>query len=129
MNILKTVLSLTGVGALLSVLTACSMFYVVPGYDPYVELDPPYIQHYQKPDTIGYTDPEQRWKDFQDCGVKKFNHGNLDLSVRYSGMTSEDVIKRNKAIRECIKKDKGYIFIKVTQCVDGKNDRLTGLCK
>ena len=127
MNILKTVLSLTSVGALLSVLTACSMFYVVPGYDPYVELDPPYIQQFQKPDTIGHTDPEQRWKDFQDCGVKNFNHGTLDINNRYPGMTSEDVTKRNKAIHDCID-NKGYIFIKVRQCVDGENNRLTGLC-
>lgn len=127
MNKLKTALSLTSVGLLLSVLTACSMFYVVPGYDPYVELDPPYIQQFQKPDTIGHTDPEQRWKDFQDCGVKNFNHGTLDINNRYPGMTSEDVTKRNKAIHDCID-NKGYVFIKVRQCVDGENNRLTGLC-
>ena len=108
-------------------LSACSAFYVVPGYNPYVSLDPPTIQHYQKPNTIGHTDPKQRWQDFQDCGVKNFRDGSLDFNNRYPGMTSEDVSKRSKAIRSCIK-NKGYIHLKNTECVDGKNNKLTGLC-
>ena len=37
-------------------LSACSAFYVVPGYSPYVSLAPPQIQRWQKSDTIGHTD-------------------------------------------------------------------------
>ncbi len=110
-----------------AVLSACSAFYVVPGYDPYVSLSPPYIQHFQKPDTIGRTNVDKRWQDFQSCGVKNFRDGSLDLSNEYPGMTTEDVIRRSKSIEACIDK-KGYIFIKTTECVDGKNNKLTGLC-
>ena len=108
-------------------LSACSAFYVVPGYDPYVSLSPPYIQHFQKPDTIGRTNVDKRWQDFQNCGVKTYRDGNLDLNTRYPGMTSEQVSKRRKSIEACIDK-KGYIFIKTTECVDGKNNKSTGLC-
>ena len=111
-----------------AILSACNTFNVVSGYSPYVSLNPPTIQHYQKPNTIGHTDPKQRWQDFQSCGVKKYFDGTLDFNTQYPGMTSEDVSKRSKAIRDCIKDKKGYVFIKTTQCVDGKNNKLTGLC-
>ena len=108
-------------------LSACSAFYVVPGYDPYVSLSPPYIQHFQKPDTIGRTNVDKRWQDFQSCGVKAYRDGNLDLNTRYPGMTSEQVSKRRKSIEACIHKN-GYIFIKPTECGDSQNNKLTGLC-
>ena len=108
-------------------LSACSAFYVVPGYSPYVSLAPPQIQRWQKSDTIGHTDSKQRWQDFQGCGVKNFRDGSLDLSNEYPGMTTEDVIRRSKAIRSCMK-NKGYIYLGETECVDGKNNKLTGLC-
>ncbi|MEC5211424.1 hypothetical protein RCH20_002508 [Psychrobacter sp. PL15] len=108
-------------------LSACSAFYVVPGYDPYVSLSPPYIQHFQKPDTIGHTNVDRRWQDFQSCGVKAYRDGNLDLNTRYPGMTSAQVSKRSEKIRSCMK-NKGYIYLGETECVDGKNNKLTGLC-
>ena len=109
------------------ILSACSAFYVVPGYDPYVSLSPPYIQHWQKPNTIGRTNVDKRWQDFQSCGVKKYFDGNLDLNNRYPGMTSNQVSERSNKIESCMD-NKGYIFIKTKECVDGKNNKLTGLC-
>ena len=64
------------------ILSACSAFYVVPGYSPYVSLAPPQIQGWQKADTIGRTNVDRRWQDFQDCGVKKYFDGTLDLNTR-----------------------------------------------
>ena len=110
-----------------AVLSACNTFNVVPGYSPYVSLNPPTIQHYQKPNTIGHTDPKQRWQDFQDCGVKNFRDGSLDLSNAYPGMTTEQIKQRSIAISSCME-NKGYIYLKNTECVDGKNNKLTGLC-
>lgn len=78
-----------------------------------MSLSPPYIQHFQKPDTIGRTNVDKRWQDFQNCGFKTYRDGNLDLNTRYPGMTSEQVSKRRKSIEACIDK-KGYIFIKTT---------------
>ncbi len=108
-------------------LSACSAFYVVPGYDPYVSLSPPYIQHWQKPDTIGRTNVDKRWQDFQNCGVKTYRDGSLDLNVVYPNMTIEQARQRSNKIESCMD-NKGYIFIKTTECVDGKNNKLTGLC-
>lgn len=108
-------------------LSACSAFYVVPGYDPYVSLAPPVIQGWQKADTIGHTNVDKRWQDFQSCGVKIYRDGNLDLTVRYPGMTTEQVKQRSIAISSCMK-NKGYIYLGETECVDGKNNKLTGLC-
>jgi len=118
-------LYILALGALLS---ACGAFNVVPGYSPYVSLSPPTIQRYQKPGSVGSTDTDQRWEDFKSCGVKSFNEGSLDFNTQYAGMSGEDVGKRSKSIRDCIKKDKGYVFINTKQCVDGKNNKLTGLC-
>ena len=108
-------------------LSACSAFYVVPGYSPYVSLAPPQIQGWQKADTIGRTNVDKRWQDFQSCGVKIYRDGHLDLNVQYPGMTSNQVSERSKKIRSCMK-NKGYIYLGETECVDGKNNKLTGLC-
>ncbi|WP_353103427.1 hypothetical protein [Psychrobacter sp. AH5] len=110
-----------------AVLSACNTFNVVPGYSPYVSLSPPYIQHWQKSDTIGRTNVDKRWQDFQSCGVKKYFDGNLDLTVVYPDMTVEQMSKRRKKIESCMK-NKGYVYLGATECVDGKNNKLTGLC-
>ena len=110
-----------------AVLSACNTFNVVPGYSPYVSLNPPTIQHYQKPNTIGRTNVDKRWQDFQSCGVKKYFDGNLDLNTQYSDMTGEQVKKRRLSIESCMKNE-GYIYLGATECVDGKNNKLTGLC-
>lgn len=108
-------------------LSACNTFNVVPGYNPYVSLDPPLIQHWQKENSIGRTNVDKRWQDFQSCGVKKYFDGNLDLTVVYPDMTVEQMSKRRKKIESCMK-NKGYVYLGATECVDGKNNKLTGLC-
>jgi hypothetical protein len=110
-----------------AILSACNTFNVVPGYSPYVSLNPPTIQHWQKPNTIGRTNVDKRWQDAQECGVKNYVNGTLDLSVSYPGMTTEQVKQRSKSISTCME-NKGYIYLKNTECVDGKNNKLTGLC-
>lgn len=110
-----------------AVLSACNTFNVVPGYSPYVSLNPPTIQHWQKPNTIGRTNVDKRWQDAKKCGVKTYRDGNLDLSVRYPGMTTEQIKQRSIAISSCME-SKGYVYIKTTECVDGKNNKSTGLC-
>ena len=107
-------------------LSACNTFNVVPGYNPYVSLAPPVIQGWQKADNVGRTNVDKRWQDFQSCGVKNYNNGTLDLSVEYSNMSTNDVIKRRRRIESCMK-NKGYIYLG-SKCVDGKNNKLTGLC-
>ena len=108
-------------------LSAFSAFYVVPGYSPNVSLSPPLIQHWQKENIIGHTNVDKRWQDFQSCGVKKYFDGNLDLTVVYPDMTVEQMSKRRKKIESCMK-NKGYVYLGATECVDGKNNKLTGLC-
>ena len=92
-----------------------------------MSLSPPYIQHFQKPDTIGRTNVDKRWQDFQNCGVKTYRDGSLDLNVVYPNMTIEQARQRSNKIESCMD-NKDYIFIKTTECVDGKNNKLTGLC-
>ncbi|MBP6345016.1 MAG: hypothetical protein KA346_03790 [Neisseriaceae bacterium] len=106
-------------------LSGCIPIRVIPKYNPDIYLAPPVIQGYQKTDTIGHTDTEQRWKDLQACGVKNYSDGRLDLSVAYSGMTTQDVIERRKAISTCME-EKGYVIYNRSKCI--KNKKLTGLC-
>ena len=42
-------------------------------------------------------------------------------------MTIEQMSKRRKKIESCMK-NKGYVYLGATECVDGKNNKLTGLC-
>ena len=110
-----------------AILSACNTFNVVPEYSPNVYLDPPHIQHWQKANMVGRTNIDKRWQDFQDCGVRKYFNGALDLNNQYPGMTGGQVSPRRKAIESCMV-NKGYIFLSATRCVDNKNKKLTGLC-
>ncbi len=83
------------------------------------------IQSIQKPETIGYTDVEQRKKDVLACGVRNFMGGRLDHNVQYPGMDTKQVIERSRKIDRCIK-SKGYIFIGQINCT--KNGKPTGKC-
>lgn len=83
------------------------------------------IQAYQKKESIGHTDVEQRKKDVLECGVRNYNGGNLDGNTRYPGMVSEDVTPRRISIYNCMEK-KGYIIHSYTYCMNqGKS---TGFC-
>ncbi len=109
---------------LFSILTACFM-PVVPSRDPDVYNDYKVIQAWQKHDTVGRTDVEQRKKDVFACGVKKLMGGGLDLAVRYPGMNTEQVIARMRRISNCMK-SKGYVYIGKEKCT--KNGKPTGKC-
>ncbi len=80
------------------------------------------VQKWQKKETIGHTNTEQRRKDFQDCGVKQYKNGVLDLNVRYDGMSSID---RANKIEACMI-EKGYY--EEINCVDYDKNEYTGLC-
>lgn len=83
------------------------------------------IQAYQKKESIGYTDIEQRKKDVLECGVRNYNGGNLDLSAQFPDMKNEDIIPRRVSIDNCMEK-KGYIIHSYTHCtLKGKP---TGFC-
>lgn len=96
------------------------------------------IQEYQKPETIGHTDVEQRKKDFFACGVKNYFNGNLDFNTCYEGMACYGVDRpdngeidvRSQKIHDCIKK-KGYRHIKYLDsegCINYATNKLTGKC-
>ena len=110
-------------------LSACTRHYLnpFPGFNPYHMLNPPLIQHYQKPDTIGHTDRDKRIKDTKECGVISHRNGLLDYDINYNNISNAEARKRGRRIHQCML-DKGYIFLDKKECVDGKNDRLTGLC-
>ncbi|MBP6861255.1 MAG: hypothetical protein KBC57_02710 [Neisseriaceae bacterium] len=107
------------------ILSGCIPVRVISKYNPDIYLAPPAIQGYQKANSIGHTNTDQRWEDLQACGVKNYSDGRLDLSVAYSGMTTQDVIERRKAISACME-EKGYVIYNRSKCI--KNKKPTGLC-
>lgn len=83
------------------------------------------IQAYQKKDTIGHTDVEQRKKDVLACGVRNYNEGNLDINVQQEDMVDADVTPRRLSIYNCMK-DKGYIIRSLEQCIS--RGKPSGFC-
>ncbi|MBP6861254.1 MAG: hypothetical protein KBC57_02705 [Neisseriaceae bacterium] len=107
------------------VLSGCVPIRVIPKYNSDIYLAPPVIQGYQKKETIGHTDPDQRWKDLQVCGVVDYNRGDLDLNASAPGESSKQVIARRENISACMKA-KGYVIYSNLRCI--KNKKPTGLC-
>ncbi len=107
-----------------ALLSGCLMRVVTP-----VNLDgqyyPPPVQGYQKKDTIGHTDPDQRWRDLEDCGVMQYNEGRLDLNGQGPRETVKQVIARRDKIYQCMEV-KGYVIYSIERCI--KNRKPTGLC-
>ncbi|MGO3859015.1 MAG: hypothetical protein ACTJHL_07180 [Neisseriaceae bacterium] len=106
-------------------LSGCIPIRVIPKYNPDIYLVPPAVQGYQKTDTIGHTDTEQRWKDLQACGVRQYDEGRLDLNAFGPDDTTQQVIARRDRINGCMKA-KGYVIYSNLRCV--KNKKPTGLC-
>lgn len=77
------------------------------------EVDP--IQTWQKKDSIGHTNPEQRWRDFQECGLIIANDGMWRFREThrqtYSCMTQ-----------------KGYIQFAEHECRTESQTKLNGKC-
>lgn len=111
--------------AIVLFLNGCVPIRVIPKYNPDLYNGYKVIQGYQKSDTIGYTDREQRKQDAFSCGVKNYNGGNLDLSQNYPKMTIDEIINRRIRIDGCMKK-KGYIIYDTTSCTT--NGKPTGFC-
>lgn len=107
------------------VLVSCIPIRVVPKYNPDLYNGYKAIQAYQKKESIGHTDVEQRKKDAFECGVRNYNGGNLDLSAQFPDMTSEEVVPRRIRIDNCMKK-KDYLIDSKENCtIKGKP---TGFC-
>lgn len=107
------------------ILISCIPIRVVPKYNPDTYNGYKAIQAYQKKETIGYTDVEQRKKDVFACGVKNYNGGNLDSNTRYPDMASKDVTPRRIRIDNCME-ERDYIIHSPGKCtIKGKP---TGFC-
>ncbi|QLB12877.1 hypothetical protein EV697_10814 [Bisgaardia hudsonensis] len=68
----------------------------------------PAIAHYQKPDTIGHTNSEQRLKDALACGAKDSSLQNLPSDYTING-------KFYKYFEDCMQ-DKGYRHLYPAEC-------------
>ena len=84
------------------------------------------IQQWQKKDSIGHTDPEQRWKDFQECGVIKYNNGNLDF-YNYPGLDQKQNEIYTSRIFGCMR-NKNYVYLEVNECQTESQTKLNGKC-
>ena len=78
--------------------------------------DIPSIAHYQKSNTIGNTDIEQRWKDIVACGGQ---YGDVDLNIQ----NGRDWRVNSREVRELLLRDfdrcmrqKGYKHLKAADC-------------
>lgn len=88
----------------------------------------PWIQTFQKVDSSGRTDVNQRKEDLYSCGVDR--RRNLDdkkwgLNVAYEHETLQEITSRNKKIFACMK-SKGYQVYGFDEC--GPIKKPTGLC-
>ncbi|PIT20864.1 hypothetical protein [Snodgrassella communis] len=101
----------------LFILTACVPIRVIPKYSLDIYNGYKAIQAYQKKETIGHTDLQQREADIIECGVINLREGNLDLNTRYPNMTSDQVTIRHKNIDNCMK-NKGYIIHSTEYCTN-----------
>ncbi|PVZ82319.1 hypothetical protein C9426_30200 [Serratia sp. S1B] len=106
-------------------LNGCVPIRVIPKYSPDTYNGYKVIQAYQKKDTIGYTDVEQRKKDAFACGVRNYFDGNLDLNQHYPEMTIQQIIDRRIRIDNCME-NKGYIIHSKERCTI--NGKPTGFC-
>jgi len=106
-------------------LNGCVPIRVIPKYSPDTYNGYKAIQAYQKSDTIGHTDVEQRQQDAFACGVINYNNGNLDLSQNNPNLTIQQIIDRRIRIDNCMKK-KGYIIDSKERCTI--NGKPTGFC-
>lgn len=77
------------------------------------------IQQWQKKDSIGNTNIEQRWRDFQECGAERH-------TVTINRRTYEDIFYEMPTVT-CMKK-KGYIKFLAHECRTTSQTKLNGLC-
>ncbi|MHA3060838.1 hypothetical protein ACX1N5_10525 [Acinetobacter sp. ANC 4636] len=107
-------------------LNGCVPIRVIPKYSPDTYNGYKVIQGYQKSDTIGHTDVEQRKQDVFACGVRNYFDGNLDIAQSYPDLTNIDkAIIRRDSIYKCLK-NKGYVIHSPERCT--VNGKPTGFC-
>ncbi|WP_336194806.1 hypothetical protein [Hafnia paralvei] len=90
----------------------------------------PYVQTFQKPQTMGHTDVQKRRDDLYECGVnKKFSLNSWDEKFRrnslQAGETMEQLDTRTKKVEGCMK-SKGYVLLDFSEC--GPRKKPSGLC-
>ncbi len=90
----------------------------------------PYVQTFQKPQTMGHTDVQTRRNDLYECGVdRKFSLNSWDekfcRNCLKPGETIEQLTARTKKVENCMK-SKGYVMQDFGEC--GPLKKPSGLC-
>lgn len=90
----------------------------------------PYVQTFQKPQTMGHTNVQQRRNDLYSCGVdRKYSLNSWDESFSRNslppGETIEQLDIRTKKTEDCMKA-KGYVIQGFSEC--GPRKKPSGLC-
>ncbi|EGT5662369.1 hypothetical protein AGJ34_18570 [Cronobacter dublinensis subsp. dublinensis] len=88
----------------------------------------PYVQVFQKADTIGHTDHQQRKRDLYDCGVDKsvnLDDGKWSRSDSTPQETLQELVARTLQVEHCME-SKGYIVFSYGEC--GPLKKPTGKC-
>lgn len=90
----------------------------------------PYVQTFQKPQTMGHTDVQKRREDLYECGVdKKYSINSWDDTFRRNslqpGETIDQLDTRTKKVEECMV-SKGYVIHDFSEC--GPRKKPSGLC-
>ena len=90
----------------------------------------PYVQTFQKPQTMGHTNVQQRRNDLYSCGVdRKYSLNSWDEEFRRNmlepGETDEQLDARTKKVEDCMM-SKGYVIHGFAKC--GPLKKPSGLC-
>lgn len=90
----------------------------------------PYIQTFQKPETMGHTNVQKRRNDLYECGVnKKLSLNSWDEKFRRNalqpGETIDQLITRTNKVEDCMK-SKEYVLLDFGEC--GPLKKPSGLC-
>ena len=105
-------------------LTGC----VVPLYNIDSITYPRAAFKFQEKNNIGHTNPEKRMEAFIVCGLpmEKYTDGLGYIYGAREGESWEDVRVRMQKFEQCME-EKGYIFLKDSECGSKKESR--GICK
>ncbi|UTO05272.1 hypothetical protein NKT77_01030 [Moraxella sp. FZLJ2107] len=85
------------------------------------------IQQWQKKDSIGNTNPEQRIRDLKECGVGGVDYGMAIFNGTRPNESDDAFEVRRSKKYQCVK-DKGYIFITEYECRTESQTKLNGKC-
>lgn len=85
------------------------------------------IQQWQKKDSIGNTDPEQRKRDLKECGVGGVDYDMAIFNSRSPNESDEAFKVSREKKYQCVE-DKGYIYITESDCRTESQTKLNGKC-